>query len=268
MNSFWFGIVESRMDPLYLGRCQVRILGVHTEDISLLPTNDLPWAVPIQPISSSSTGGLGTTPIGPVEGTMVVGFFLDHPDTQTPAFFGAITGIPQEPTFQEDYDTVLPDTDVLRVDGEKSYLEPNFITPIDLPPLTAERLGMTTPTNFPPLKGTAGGGGSSGGGGYAANSPHQIQVDTAGFDFIKENEPFYEVATEKDGKWLLGYGETEIDGTAVSAGMTITQDDASKSLYKKIRDKVEPYLREKIKIDVTQSMFNSLASLVIKNKVI
>ena len=74
----WFsGVVEDRQDPEKLGRCKVRIFGYHTDDLSVLPTKDLPWATPMMPITSASTSGVGTAPIGPVEGTWVVGWFLD-----------------------------------------------------------------------------------------------------------------------------------------------------------------------------------------------
>ena len=35
---FYTGIVENRSDPLQLGRCQVRIVGLHTHDKVQLPT--------------------------------------------------------------------------------------------------------------------------------------------------------------------------------------------------------------------------------------
>ena len=41
----YYGVVESRADPKQLGRLKVRVLGLHTEDKVLLPTNDLPWAI-------------------------------------------------------------------------------------------------------------------------------------------------------------------------------------------------------------------------------
>ena len=74
----WFqGVVEDRMDPLQLGRVRVRILGLHTEQKDNIPTADLPWAYPMQPITSAAMSGVGTTPLGPVPGTWVVGFFRD-----------------------------------------------------------------------------------------------------------------------------------------------------------------------------------------------
>ena len=47
---WWNGVVEDRKDPLFLGRCRVRILGWHTANKSELPTDMLPWAFPIMPL--------------------------------------------------------------------------------------------------------------------------------------------------------------------------------------------------------------------------
>ena len=89
------GVVEDRNDPEELGRCKVRWLGVHTEDKVLLKTEDLPWSYPIQPIHSAAMSGVGETPIGPVEGTWVVGVFVDLKEASIPMFFGTLGGIPQ-----------------------------------------------------------------------------------------------------------------------------------------------------------------------------
>tara|TARA_A100001015_G_scaffold265553_1_gene314040 strand:+ start:536 stop:994 length:459 start_codon:yes stop_codon:yes gene_type:complete len=95
-NMVWFqGVVENRNDPLELGRVKIRCLGYHTSDKSSLPTDDLPWATPVQPITSAAMNGIGTTPIGPVEGTWVVGFFRDGERFQSPVYFGTLAGIPQ-----------------------------------------------------------------------------------------------------------------------------------------------------------------------------
>lgn len=87
------GVVEDRNDPLKLGRVKVRCFGYHTADKNSLPTSDLPWAHPITPITSASESGIGDAPVGPVEGTWVVGFFRDGSDAQFPVFFGTIPGI-------------------------------------------------------------------------------------------------------------------------------------------------------------------------------
>ena len=93
---WWQGVVEDRHDPLFLGRCRIRILGWHTEDKVEQPTVSLPWAFPIQPITSAAMTGVGTSPTGPVEGTWVVGFFRDGEAAQEPVFFGTLGGIPED----------------------------------------------------------------------------------------------------------------------------------------------------------------------------
>lgn len=89
---WWVGVVEDRDDPEKLGRCRVRIFGYHTEDKTILPTEDLPWAIPIQPINSASISGIGFTPVGIVPGTWVTGWFLDGEDKQQPVMLGTIPG--------------------------------------------------------------------------------------------------------------------------------------------------------------------------------
>lgn len=95
-QSVFFGIVENRSDPLELGRCQVRVVGLHTHDKNLLPTSDLPWCATMQPTTSAAMNGIGYTPIGPVEGTSVVITYLD--DTyQQGLILGSVGGIATEP---------------------------------------------------------------------------------------------------------------------------------------------------------------------------
>lgn len=88
-NNFiwWVGIVENRVDPLAIGRCQVRIFGWHSEKTSELPTSSLPWAQPVIPVTtpnSSSTARVGD---------WVVGFFMDGEDAQMPIILGILPGI-------------------------------------------------------------------------------------------------------------------------------------------------------------------------------
>lgn len=93
----WFqGVVEDHNDPLMLGRCRVRCLGWHTDDKSLIKTEDLPWAFPIQPITSAAVSGVGSSPTGLVPGSWVIGFFRDGLNAQEPVIMGSIGGIPEE----------------------------------------------------------------------------------------------------------------------------------------------------------------------------
>lgn len=92
----WFlGIVEDRNDPLKLGRVRVRCMGFHTDDKTAIPTESLPWAMPIQPITSAAMNGIGQSPLGMVEGTTVIGFFRDGIAAQDPIILGALGGISQ-----------------------------------------------------------------------------------------------------------------------------------------------------------------------------
>ena len=96
---WWQGVVEDRIDPLKLGRCRVRILGYHTDNKQEgvgIPTSHLPWATPSQPVTSAAMNGIGTTPMGPVEGTWVFGFFRDGENAQEPVITGTFGGVPQK----------------------------------------------------------------------------------------------------------------------------------------------------------------------------
>ena len=89
---WWVGVVEDRIDPMSLGRVRVRVFGYHTSDKTKLATEDLPWAFCIQPCTSASAGGVGTSPTGPIEGTWVIGFWRDPDFLQEPMVFGTIPG--------------------------------------------------------------------------------------------------------------------------------------------------------------------------------
>ena len=125
---WWQGVVEDRKDPLKLGRVRVRVLGYHTDNKEEglgIPTDDLPWATPSQPITSAAMNGVGTTPLGPVEGTWVFGFFRDGKNAQEPVIIGTFGGIPDKPAnptlgfndpnaeFPRQSDLFLPDTNRL-----------------------------------------------------------------------------------------------------------------------------------------------------------
>ena len=96
MDGFiWFtGVVEDRNDPSKLGRVRVRCVGYHTDDKERIPTADLPWAHVMHPVTDPSMNGMGNTPSFMVEGTWVVGFFMDAEDKQQPVIIGTLPGVP------------------------------------------------------------------------------------------------------------------------------------------------------------------------------
>ena len=89
----WFvGCVEDRNDPERLGRVRVRCLGYHTEDKTKIPTEDLPWASVMMPVTTPSMNGLGETPSFLTPGSWVIGFFTDAQTMQEPVVMGTLPG--------------------------------------------------------------------------------------------------------------------------------------------------------------------------------
>ena len=84
---WWIGIVEDRQDPLKMGRCRVRCVGWHAENKMLLPTDALPWSIPMMPVNNNN-------PYPPKEGDMVFGFFTDGENGQDPILVGVFPSIP------------------------------------------------------------------------------------------------------------------------------------------------------------------------------
>ena len=84
---WWMGIVESRQDPLTLGRCQVRIFNWHSPSLADIPSENLPWAHPVNSLNSGSF----TTPR---ESDMVFGFFADGRNGQVPIIVGVVPNFP------------------------------------------------------------------------------------------------------------------------------------------------------------------------------
>jgi hypothetical protein len=89
----WFiGVVEDRDDPKMASRVKVRCIGHHTADTQKIPTDDLPWASVMMPVTAGANSGIGFSPHFLVEGTWVVGFFRD-PAQQEPVIMGALPGV-------------------------------------------------------------------------------------------------------------------------------------------------------------------------------
>ena len=115
-NGFqWFkGVVENRQDPLKLGRVQIRIIGLHSELKTLIPTDSLPWATIMLPVNGARTLSV------PKEGEWVIGFFEDGKNAQRPVILGIEPGIiPQK---------------VANINSQYGFLDPRTQTEIDSAP--------------------------------------------------------------------------------------------------------------------------------------
>lgn len=114
--NWWIGTVEDRNDPMKIGRYRVRILGYHTDDKAVLPTEDLPWAVTMQPVSSAAMSGIGDSGTGLLPGTQVVGFFTDGEAEQMPIIMGSLGGV-----------------DTAKANTEKGFSDPSGKYPLHTP---------------------------------------------------------------------------------------------------------------------------------------
>lgn len=87
---WWVGEIENRVDPLAMGRCQVRIFGWHSTNKMKVPTESLPWAHPMYPINGSKAFS------APQLGDWILGFFLDGENAQQPVMMGFFPGIKKQ----------------------------------------------------------------------------------------------------------------------------------------------------------------------------
>jgi hypothetical protein len=104
------GVIEDIDDPLKLGRVRVRVYGLHTDDKDLIPTNTLPWAIVLMPVTSASMSGIGISPSGLLPGSWVLVTFSD-PNNQFPIVLGSTHGIPDDLTSQIAADEEIEFTD-------------------------------------------------------------------------------------------------------------------------------------------------------------
>lgn len=157
------GVVEDRKDPLFLGRVRVRAIGFHDQDKQKVPTDTLPWAMPLLPADD------GRNVVGYKEGDFVAGYFRDGEAKQFPIILGKIPGIPEKPA-----------------DPEVGFNDPtpdSMLTPSEVP---------RPPEMFPPPKPEAEAG-QSGVAGSQYSDPNELPVQlTATGQLLKEFgiEPF------------------------------------------------------------------------------
>ena len=98
-TNIFLGVIEDRKDPEQLGRFRVRVVGIHTENKTDLPTAGLPWAPAMLPTTSPSLNGIGSNPFL-LEGSWVIVMFMDS-EFQEPIILGSIAGATTEKRNQE-----------------------------------------------------------------------------------------------------------------------------------------------------------------------
>ncbi|NBP55010.1 hypothetical protein EBU71_00430 [bacterium] len=236
---FYIGRVENRNDPLKLGRCQVRVIGVHDEDVSILPTVDLPWAMPVSSINSAASAGIGISPTGITLGSVVLIGFTDK-DQQVPVIFGTLAGIPQN------NETTLS------------------IKPADRKVNTASSIGIGSDGVTKTYSGEI------------SNASLEIQdarpfstfsVTDATVNSIIENTPFSDtpVLSKIDGvdTYTIGYGQTSWQGLPVSSTYpgSVDQPIAVSEFKNYLNDDVAANLAGSVRGLVNQEMFDSVVDV-------
>jgi len=89
--SWFIAEVVNVKDKLEAGRVQIRVFGRH-DDITNLPDKDLPWAMVMQPVTSAAHGRMGSTPVGLIKGSKVIGFWVDE-DNQNAIIIGSFAKV-------------------------------------------------------------------------------------------------------------------------------------------------------------------------------
>lgn len=239
------GVVENRYDPLKLGRCQVRVVGLHTHDKTKLPTSDLPWAYPMQSITSAAISGIGQTPLGLVEGTWVVVMFQDL-DQQYPIIIGSIGGIPQSETNISVDDSTLK----IKIDGQvtQTSTQTNVVLDGQGYPVTSGDGSAVTTSPAPVLENT-----------NTLKRVNEFKPSSACVALIKKFEGLRLTAYQDSvGVWTIGYGTTKINGVAVQPGQTCTAAEAEAYLTEDIKKVAEAPIQRNTRGLITQSMYDAL----------
>jgi GH24 family phage-related lysozyme (muramidase) len=281
------GIVEDRVsDPLKLGRCKVRISGIHTDNKIALPSKDLPWAVIMQPTTSSAMSGVGFSPTGIVEGSLVLIMFRDEYQ-QMPIIIGTIPGVPTKEEIQEKSDS---STEYANAVQSKGSTQPsNAVTSGDGTAITDGSGQPITSGESPapvkeeePIKDEKRD--------NNARRPSELSTSAAGFGLIRKkeglasikpgvgNNPFKggmgndstnastKIYSYQDivGKWTIGWGSTYLEDmkTEVTETTTRTKAECDNLLKIRIQKDDEPAIRKLVTVPITQSMFDACISMI------
>lgn len=226
---FYVGVVEDRFDPLKIGRVRVRVVGLHTHDTTILPTEDLPWFTCIQPVNASALGGIGQAPVGPLPGTWVAVQFLDA-DQQNGFVVGTIPGI----SHAQGVFTNAPNQG-----GNYEVKD------------TGEVVAPWLDYGNAPV------------GDGKFNLAGTFFTSDAMINKLKSHEafrakPYKPTAADR---WTIGYGTTYIDGVPVRPDTPEITEAQAVELLKKDVALFEAAVKASVTKVITQSMFDAMVSL-------
>lgn len=254
-SQFHVGIVENRDDPLRLGRCQVRVFGVHSESLDDVPTASLPWAIPVTPINSASLSGIGVSPTGLVNGSLVLVVFQDPESKQMPIMLGSIPSIPQNQNsglkggvYEEGFSI-----------GDSPSSATTSTTTTATP-----STNLTTSDGTPVQSGTSETSSSSEVLGKPASAWKNSSLTRCNV-VLKKFEGFRaEPYKDSAGIPTIGYGTTLYpNGTKVKmSDSSISKETAIEYVNYHIKNNVIPYIVSRVTVPITEAMFEALCSFV------
>jgi Gp5-like OB domain-containing protein len=125
---WWIGVVEDISDPNQIGRVRVRIFGLHPQDVSLVPTEDLPWMPILLPANAAFNSASGNFPNGLSVGTHVIGFFLDGENGQHGMVIGTFLGS-DDATAITQFSKTAGQARQSGVDSNSLFTEPSVYNP-------------------------------------------------------------------------------------------------------------------------------------------
>ena len=251
----YIGVVEERSsDPLKIGRCKVRIFGLHTEDKVSLPTKDLPWAYPLTSVSSASYSGVGTSPTGLIEGSWVVVTFGDE-FKQQPIILGSLIGIPVSESRITTPRSIDPTIKLVDSDN-------NTVTDSEGNPIGTESNGNDSSEGI--------------------KNPTELTLSEEGRRFLHQEESLSSIERGKNkiapknisdstqiyayqdtkGFWTIGWGSRFLaNGSEVNANTTLTKAECDAMFDIKVKTEFEDGIKRNLNAPVTQSMYDALVSM-------
>lgn len=89
LQGFIGEVIDHEGDQWKSGRVKLRIYGRHDNEQDI-KDEDLPWAMPLQDVTSAATNRIGRAPVGMVKGSRVFGVYLDE-EQQYPLILGTFS---------------------------------------------------------------------------------------------------------------------------------------------------------------------------------
>lgn len=251
MNIFT-GVVEDRInDPLKLGRCKVRVFGVHDPDTNILKTDDLPWATIMQPVTSSGVSGLGHSPTAFVEGTWVLITFADE-EKQYPIILGTFAGVPQSKKGEISQSSVVAEL-VTPPKGEAADKKEEETKAEEA---KADNLILAKPQSM-----------TLSGDGFALLKKEEglASLTQGGRSIGSDRTPdatLIYAYTDTKRLWTIGWGSRYMpNGQMVTGQSVITKAQADGLLRDRLEKEFEAGIKRRCKVMLTQSMYDAVVSM-------